>query len=407
MIEKSAMRILVLDDDPWMLKLLSHLLSKQGFTDVTTCESGSASLELLESLHGVLGLILCDLNMPEMDGVEFVRRLAERDYAGSLIFVSGEDERILKTAERLAHAHGISVLGSLHKPITPASLNTLLEKYLSSGRQEIVRRVRASYGADHLRDAIANGELVNYYQPKVSLTSGRVVGVESLVRWNHPLDGLVFPDQFIGLAEEHGLIDDLTRVVLTAALAQARIWRQAGLELIMSVNVSMDNLSTLGFADLVFRLTAAAGVLPVSVVLEVTESRLMKDLRGPLDVLARLLLKRFRLSIDDFGTGNSSLTQLLDIPFNELKVDHSFVHRAWADPTVLAIYEASLRLGKQIGIDTVAEGVEDRQDWDFVQRTGCDLGQGYFIARPMPAADLPGWIRDWELRAPDLLPPDR
>jgi EAL domain-containing protein (putative c-di-GMP-specific phosphodiesterase class I) len=255
-----------------------------------------------------------------------------------------------------------------------------------------------------VREAIANGELVNYYQPKVSFTSGRVVGVETLVRWNHPADGLVFPDQFIGVAEAHGLINDLTSVVLTAALAQSKAWREAGLVLSMAVNVSMGNLSSLDFPEFVGRLCTVAGVLPKGVVLEITESQLVRDLRGPLDVLTRLRLKRFHLSIDDFGTGNSSLSQLRDIPFDELKVDRGFVHGAWANPTLRAIYEASLGLGKQIGMSIVAEGVEDRQDWDFLQLTGCDLGQGYFIAKPMPASALPGWIDEWQMRVSELLP---
>ena len=158
----------------------------------------------------------------------------------------------------------------------------------------------------------------------------------------------------------------------------------------------MDNLSALGFADFVAAEAAAAGVPPTDIVLEVTESRLMADLRMPLEILTRLRLKRFRLSIDDFGTGHSSLAQLRDFPFDELKIDQSFVHAAWADETLRAIFDANLGLARQLGIAVVAEGVEDRNDWDFLRRTECDLAQGYFIARPMPAADLPGWTQAWE-----------
>lgn len=261
-----------------------------------------------------------------------------------------------------------------------------------------------AYGADRVRAAIANGELINYYQPKVAVGSGAVVGVETLVRWRHPVDGLVFPDQFIGVAEAHGLIDDLTRVVLAAALAQARAWHDAGLALRVAVNLSMDNLVALGFADFVAAQAAGAGVAPAEIVLEVTESQLMADLRAPLEILTRLRLKRFRLSIDDFGTGHSSLTQLRDLPFDELKIDRGFVHRAHADPTLRAIFESNLSLARQLNIEVVAEGVEDQADWDFLRQAGCDLAQGYFIARPMPATDLPGWIETWEARRLELYP---
>ena len=397
MVEKSTVRILVLDDEPFMLKLLSHMLAKLEFTLVTACDSGRVALESFDRPNGPPDLILLDLNMPEMDGVEFVRYLVERHYSGSLILVSGEDERILQTAEKLVQAHKISVLGYLRKPVKPEALSALLAKWTppSLARPGAAKKV---YGADELRAAIDNGELVNYYQPKVAVATGEVVGVETLVRWRHPQDGMVFPDQFIGVAEAHGLIDDLTRVVLTGALAQAKVWQEAGLKLRVAVNVSMDNLARLDFPDLVAGLAAQAGVPPQGLVLEVTESRLMQDLRAPLEILTRLRLKRFRLSIDDFGTGHSSLTQLRDLPFDELKIDQSFVHGAWADETLRAIYDASLGLARQLGIEVVAEGVEDRADWNFLRRTGCDLAQGYFIARPMPAADFPGWMQDWQER---------
>lgn len=403
MVEKSAIRILMLDDEPFMLKLIGRILANLGFTQATSFDSGRAALASFDSPNNPPDLILMDLNMPEMDGVEFVRHLVERRYTGSLILISGEDERMLQTVVKLMRAHKIWVLGHLRKPVKPEALSALLDKWTppSLGSPRAANKV---YGAGAVRAAINNNELVNYYQPKVAVTTGRVVGVETLVRWRHPEDGMVFPDQFIGVAETHGLIDDLTRVVLTSALAQAKVWQDEGLALRVAINVSMDNLASLDFPDFVAGLAANAGVWPQEVVLEVTESRLMLDMRAPLEVLTRLRLKRFRLSIDDFGTGNSSLAQLRDIPFDELKIDQSFVHRAWIDETLRAMYDASLGLARQLGMAVVAEGVEDRDDWDLLRRTGCDFAQGYFIARPMPAADLPGWIQTWETRVREEFP---
>jgi EAL domain-containing protein (putative c-di-GMP-specific phosphodiesterase class I) len=335
-----------------------------------------------------------DINMPEMDGLEFVRHLVERKYCGSIILVSGEDERMQQAAEKLARTHKIAVLGHLHKPASPQGLAELIGKWTAPSLN-VPRVKNRIYGADELRAAITNGELVNYYQPKVLTATGRVMGVETLVRWRHPRDGIVFPDQFINVAEAHGLIDDLTRVVLTAAIAQAWIWQQSGLLLQVSVNLSMDNLASLDFADFVVGLAEKSGVLPQMMMLEVTETRLMEDLRTPLEILTRLRLKRFQLSIDDFGTGHSSLAQLRDLPFDELKIDQSFVHGACDNAKLWAMFDSCLSLAKQLSLEVVAEGVEDQADWDFVRNRGCDIAQGYFISKPMPGAELPEWIKTW------------
>jgi EAL domain-containing protein (putative c-di-GMP-specific phosphodiesterase class I)/FixJ family two-component response regulator len=400
MTNKAHIRILVLDDEPFMLKLMGRMLKNLGFASVMTCDTGRAALELVDRSNSRPDLILLDINMPEMDGVEFARHLVEHRYSGALILVSGEDERVLQSVDKLIQAHQITTLGYLTKPIAPEQLAMLIEKWVPQCAIQIPEKI---YTASELRAAIDNGELINYYQPKVAVASAEVVGMETLVRWLHPKDGIVFPDQFIGIAEQHGLIDDLTRVVLTAALAQARIWRDAGLGLRVAVNLSMDNLGSLDFFDCVSDLTADAGVLPQDIVLEVTESRLMHDQRVLLEILTRLRLKRFRLSIDDFGTGHSSLSQLRDMPFDELKIDQGFVHGAWANETQRALFDASLGLAKQLGMDAVAEGVEDREDWDFLRLQSCDMAQGYFIAKPMTAGELPAWMAAWELRIPEFI----
>ena len=240
---------------------------------------------------------------------------------------------------------------------------------------------------------------MNYYQPKIAVASASLVGVETLVRWRHPEDGLVSPERFVPVAEECGLIGELTRQVLAEALAQAAAWRRAGTALGVAVNVSMADLADPAFADHVLAKAAELGATPRDITIELTESRLMLDQRTALEALARLRLKGFRLAIDDFGTGHSSLQQLRDIAFDELKIDQGFVHGASRDATARAICQASLGLGRQLGIEVVAEGVRDRDDWAFVRRSGCDLAQGHFIGAAMPADLLPDWIYEWEQRA--------
>ncbi len=396
------MKVLVVDDEPFVLKVHARLLTNLGFTEVSTCESARDALVALEAAGKSIGLILCDLQMPGMDGVEFVRHLVNSSYTGALVLVSGEDQRILQTAERLARAHALNVLGALHKPVTPQQLRQLLEgKVLGAAKSDGAAgspQPRRRYSADELRLAIQRGEMVNYYQPKVALATGKLAGVETLVRWRHPGDGLVFPDQFIAAAEEHGLIDELTRTILAAALTQYRQWLNAGLDTPVAVNVSMQNLIHIDFPDYIAKLAADTGVPVSKLVLEVTESRLMSNPLASLDILTRLRLKGIGLSIDDFGTGHSSLAQLRDVPFSELKIDQGFVHGAWQDKSLKAIFDASLGMARQLGIKTVAEGVEDRADWNFLRATKCDLAQGYFIGRPMPGNLMPDWLSDWDYR---------
>ncbi|NMG76929.1 PAS domain S-box protein [Aromatoleum diolicum] len=396
--------VLLVDDDAFQLQLLARQLAILGLDRVAACASGREALNRLDAQSVGEPLIFLDLSMPGMDGVEFIRQLVERQYTGALVLVSGEGERILETAERLARAHHLKVLGHLNKPVQFERLQALLNSWHSTAPKAAGKAAKR-YGAEEVRRAIGGGELVNHYQPKVDVVSGALTGVEALVRWQHPDDGLVFPDDFIGVAEESGLIDDLTRVVLAEALGQTRRWLDQGLKLRVAVNVSMHNLARMEFADHVLGEVLRSGVAAEDLILEVTESRLMTDVLAPLYILTRLRLKHVGLSIDDFGTGHSSLSQLRDIPFDELKIDRSFVHGAAQDKTRGAIFTASLVMARQLGMKTVAEGVEDRADWNFLRQQGCDLAQGYFIARPMPAAKLPAWLADWETRRAKLVQP--
>ena len=396
---KITNNIMVLDDDPFMLKLMAHMLESEGCTSVTTCANGRDALEMVDSPRGRPELIFLDLNLPGMDGMEFARHLVERKYEGHLVLMSGEDDHLLRASTKLAQTHHISVVGSFHKPITPEKLRSMLDIVAFPHQAEALES-NETRTADELRAALANGGLSNYYQPKVSLSTGAVMGVEALVRWRRRIgDELVSPYKFLGIAEAFGLIHDLTRVVLNDALMQAKAWHEAGISLPVAVNVSEYNIESLDFADMASQLAGEIGVEPRHITFEVSEGWLpLNDLGLVLETLTRLHLKRFRLALDEFGTGFSNITQLRNLPFDELKIDRSFVHHVSTDAKIKAKFVTGLAVARQLDLDAVGVGVEAIEDWHVLRLTGCDYAQGSLIADPMPAEELPGWIRDWEAR---------
>ena len=244
-----------------------------------------------------------------------------------------------------------------------------------------------------LRRAIDGGELVLHYQPKLSLPTGRIDGAEALVRWQHPERGLLFPDAFIELAESAGLMAALTSRVLDSALAQRRAWADGGRELVVAVNVSPSNLVDEGFPDEVAGLLARHGVPACALVLEVTESLLMADRERAVRVLAGLREAGVGVSIDDYGTGYSSLAYLASLPVTELKLDRTFVSAMTGSARSAAIVTSTLQLAHALGLAFVAEGAEDQATVDALAALGCDVVQGHHLSRALPAGQLEQWLQ--------------
>jgi EAL domain-containing protein (putative c-di-GMP-specific phosphodiesterase class I)/CheY-like chemotaxis protein len=384
-------RIMVVDDDQFMCRVLARTLRELGFSQVVVVHGAATALQRLEPRQADIDLILLDINMPEMDGVQFIRELVKRHYGGSVILVSGESSRTLQSVECLLGSLDLTSLGRLQKPVSRKALRELL----AHARPNIgcVRRngsTGRSYSIHELRSALRHQQFVNFYQPMISLVSGEVVGMECLLRWRHPTEGLVYPAQFIPVAETYGLIGDLTRDTLKRAVQDVTAWCRAGYCIPAAVNVTMDELMALDFPD--WLSGALEGVAAGLVSLEVTEGGAMRDLSTVLDVLSRLRLRRIRVAIDDFGTGQASLAHLRDLPFDDLKVDGSFVHGAASNATLRSMCKASLKMARQLRMRAVAEGIEQVEDWEFARHVGFDMGQGYFIAPPLPLASVHDWL---------------
>jgi EAL domain-containing protein (putative c-di-GMP-specific phosphodiesterase class I) len=286
-------------------------------------------------------------------------------------------------------------LDILHKPIKHSQLLDALIKVAESTPADN-NFPQALLTPDEIRTGINNGQVETYFQPQISLIDGQITGAECLARWKHPTKGIVPPLAFISVAEEHGLIDDLTLEIFRKAMHHHGEWTRLGHDLKISVNVSMDNLERLDLPEQFADITRNEGVDIKNVMLEMTESRLMSNLAASLDIITRLRLKGFGLSIDDFGTGYSSMEKLNQLPFTELKVDRAFVYGAGDDAAARAILDLSVQMGRALDMRVVAEGAETQDDWDLVTASGCDELQGYVISKPMPAEDFINWKRNWE-----------
>jgi diguanylate cyclase (GGDEF)-like protein len=256
-----------------------------------------------------------------------------------------------------------------------------------------------------LRRAIDQQQLVLHYQPKVDAHTGQTLGVEALVRWQHPEHGVLPPGDFIPLAERTGLIGPLTHYVLDAALRQCRAWQQAGHELSMAVNVSARSLLDLAFPDQVASLLARWELPARLLVLEITESTIMADPTHALEILSRLDAMGVQVSIDDFGTGYSSMAHLKSLPVHELKIDRSFVAHMLSNASDAVIVRSTIDLGRNLGLRIVAEGVEDHGTLQELDALGCDEIQGYYISRPVPAEDLISRLEQQQTATPTVQPP--
>ena len=252
--------------------------------------------------------------------------------------------------------------------------------------------------AAELRRAIENEELVVHFQPKADLESGRIVGAEALVRWQHPQRGFIPPNEFVPIAERTGLIKPLSRYVLASAIKQCASWQAGGLDMHIAVNLTIPDLLDLELPDRIAQLLAVTGVRPEQLELEITETTILADPFRVRGVLNRLNAMGLRLAIDDFGTGYSSLAYLKNLPVHTIKIDRSFVMGMCEDASDATIVRSTIDLGRNLGLGIVAEGIESKDVWDALRLAGCTLAQGYFISKPASADDLAELLNERALR---------
>jgi EAL domain-containing protein (putative c-di-GMP-specific phosphodiesterase class I)/FixJ family two-component response regulator len=395
----SELSVLVVEDHGFQRRVALRLLEELGLRRVEAAADGRAALAALQATPA--DVVLVDLDLPEMDGIEFIGHVASHKRAEAIALTSALDPALLNTVQGMARAYGLRVLGVVEKPLTTLKLAEVLGRFHTEEESPAVEP-DVEIGPDALRRALAAGEFEAWFQPKVAISTGHVIGVEALARWPH--EGRVIgPARFIPLLEREGMIGELTERMLEQTCRWRKRWADDGLELGLSVNVSMLNLADVATADRYQQIVADHGTRPRDVVIEVTESSVMSEAAHVLNVLARLRLKGFGLAIDDFGTGYSSLAQLSQNPFTELKIDRGFVSGAPTQPRKRAVVEASLDLARKLHLTVVAEGVETVEEWQMLAELGCQQVQGFLVSAAVPGPALPGAIRDWH--QPEDAPP--
>ncbi len=376
-------RLLVVDDQADILEFIATVAEFSGYR-VATAQNAERAFSLLREFEPTL--IMLDLQMPDMDGVELIRRLAVHGTRAPIVISSGMDSRVLASVEQLGLTQGLNMIGNMQKPLALPDLEALLASQLVNALEPTER---------DLKHGIEKGELTVYYQPQADLAldgSVPVVGVEALVRWNHPQLGLVLPDQFIGLAERTGLIGELTHFVLNDSLTQLANWRSQGLKLGLAVNLSPLLVKDLDFPDQLSEMMRARKLTNSDLTIEITETAALEDPALTRDILTRLRVKNFGLSLDDFGTGHSSLTQLYKMPFNELKIDRSLGMEMHSSAEARTITRSLIDLAHNLGLTVCTEGVEQAATVDFLREVRSNRIQGYWLARPMSAALVPDAI---------------
>ncbi len=393
-------RLLILDDDPMTGGTIQRIAEFAGL-EVHFTPDPVQFFDLLDKWQPTH--IALDLVMPTMDGVQVMAQLAKLSCRAKIIITSGVGSRVLDAAKRSAVEHGLDIAGVLAKPFSTAQLRAMLLGQVASPPPASVAGAPSQppelTPAD-LHQALDRREFVLAYQPKVLCTTGELAGVEALVRWAHPTYGLLPPGRFIHLAESWDLIDPLTDQVIDQALAWFEPLCTGATplplavcdRLMLSVNISARTLGNGALFDRVQERCGAQGIDPARLIFELTETSAMDDPVASLDLLTRLRMNGFHLSIDDFGTGFSSMLQLVRLPFSEIKVDKSFVMTAMTSPESRTVVKFIVDLGHSLGLRCTAEGVEDAETLAYLTAIGCDLAQGYHIARPLAGDDFWPWL---------------
>jgi EAL domain-containing protein (putative c-di-GMP-specific phosphodiesterase class I) len=392
------MRLIVLDDNESVTEFMATVASRRGW-HVSTATHQAEFRALVNASPP--DAIMLDLQLGESDGIEELRFLHSQSYAGAIVLMSGFDSRVLASARQIGDALGLSVTAVLEKPARAARVGevlALIERHppASPLAAEAAPAVAGAVTAQDVAAAIEAGCMELHLQPIVAARGHDVSRAEALIRWRDPVRGLVQPDDFIPAAEaDDTVVDRLTMWVAESGASQYRQLAALGAPVQICINISGRNLRALDFPDRMAALRDRMALPEDAIGLEITESVAMHDLDATTAVLTRLRLKGFSVAIDDFGTGHSSLTALRRMPFSAIKIDKSFVKDVLTSSDSLTIVRSVIQLAHDMGLSSVAEGVESVEVVRLLTGLGIDGLQGFYFSRPLPFDRFVTWLQEW------------
>lgn len=387
-----TLKVLVVDDSDVQRNHVMNMCIEHDLSHVKGATDGANAVEKLQKEK--FDLVFIDLEMPIMDGVALVRKIAKDDLAEAVIILSSKDPALISSIGTMAESDGLNVLGTFQKPMQATDLLASIKRLANSSQREEQHKIYNRIDSKDLLMGISDKQITLFYQPKLTCKGLLLKGVEALARWQHPRLGFVSPVEFITAAEQFGIISDLTHYLFDIALRQKVKWHEHGINFHLAFNLSPLSLADSDLADKIADQVERYNIEPKEIVLEVTENAICGEISTAIETLAKLRLKGFKLAIDDYGTGFANAQQLSRVPATELKLDRILVDNVATRPQQLAILKSTVNLAKDLGLNTVAEGVENFEDFQLILNLNVDLVQGYYFAKPMDSAALVSWLRN-------------
>lgn len=393
--DKSQMKIsniVIIDDDKFSLSTMNLLLKEIGIKNIIEFDEPTEAIKYITEYKNKIDIIFCDLQMPNIDGIQMIRLLSSIKYSGNIIPFSSEKLTFLRKTVELAKNLNLNVSGFMKKPVTIALLKKLIHRYegkvISSN---LYKNSGLEFSKEDMKEALEKKQFELYYQPQIFSKNNNIYGFESLGRWAHPHKGIISPFSYISLLERYNLIDDYTFMMFEKLVNQLLIWQSKGYTLELSINLSPHSLKNNKLPEILESIANKYNILNQNITIEITETSYIS--LAEQEVLARLYLKGFPLSLDDFGTGYASMEALKNCIYDEIKIDRTFVNGASKDKSMQYILNSIITLANRLQLKIIAEGVETTDDVNYAIKSGCHILQGYYYSKPMNVSDCDAWLK--------------